>query len=717
MTSSDRTNPSDAKSTVIGLDKNQIYFHSVPQKPEAERRGFREASSELQDLLRNQDLPSADDAFQILQVPFSDLNDEGRFDMALFKAIKECLKTCIWNDVDREYFLVRRTVNGMVGNRDLAVGLARYKAMLRDISLTEVPGKICLPCQKRGDFMSYESKSKHGLCLFERGIGESSNNTWKVTDCLSLVELTTNEKACADFEPDTWSKGHINSPEQHGVHRALGQALLYTLGGVLPFHARRGILAKSLPVAIIAAKEKAYKRMMHETDPDTMGTDDDSLEEGSQSDANKQNSAIKLRWVSASIQIPEACGDWLTYSVHDFDRFCKDLPAERKSIEQALVLYIETVAFGLKSALTILSDIDSGVKPPPKPASGQFLKIGKRALDWPLCASPIPGVNAIHHASGRHWTISQGELFSGTLNLRETFDGYQHSYVLFLDDDAANETVQVLVKVSSRAVHFHLIEPSYAFSALERINLYPFSGMAMATLVNTLGDGLEGISSKEVESILASAALAREISSVLYAVVATSTGMVTIMSDLSAQGYTTLSAAAHKDKLSVLWAGFQVLVTKVLLPMAAKRMVHVDIRPGFDETSNVLVKFKEGTATTEGEETTSEWAIMKLIDYESVVGITNWRAPFQSGNYIKSDFKWTATTFVWWQCLAVAYAWKKEILAKTFANNKVDNALVRCLTKELGSLLPAEFERYANESNIPKEIVMTTLAELAKHFQ
>jgi hypothetical protein len=59
------------------------------------------------------------------------------------------------------------------------------------------------------------------------------------------------------FYPARLEKGTcVDVPDFTGRHRALGQALLDNRGGVLPFHARRGILGKSLPVTMIAGIKK-----------------------------------------------------------------------------------------------------------------------------------------------------------------------------------------------------------------------------------------------------------------------------------------------------------------------------------------------------------------------------------------------------------------------------------------------------------------------------
>jgi hypothetical protein len=404
-------------------------------------------------------------------------------------------------------------------------------------------------------------------------------------------------------------------------------------------------------------------------------------------------------------------------------------------MERALVLYIDTITFGLKSAFTVLGAIEEdGEMPPPKPASGQRLMIGgNELLDCQFCASPIHGANAFVTSRGpedgpNKWTVTQGELFRGTLNVH-AIDFKEGLIVTFFDkkDRKKNSVKKVIVKVSSVAVHYWLVEPLYAFSALHSIRSLPFSLDVLMQALNATPNHTQApLFSEERRLIYERAALEKEIGSVLYAAVQTRTGLLTIMADLSAQQYKTLNAKTNSGKLSILWRGFQDLVEHVLLPLASMAIIHADIRPGFDDTANVLFRFVEGEAG-------DSKASMKLIDYESLVSIQNWLSPRNQGHYIckGGESKWTAETFVWWQCLAVAYAWKEKVTAKTFADDKADNALVVCLKndfcltetkireKETGwkPLLPLKFVQYANDDNISRTVVIETLTELANHFK
>ena len=82
------------------------------------------------------------------------------------------------------------------------------------------------------------------------------------------------------------------------------------------------------------------------------------------------------------------------------------------------------------------------------------------------------------------------------------------------------------------------------------------------------------------------------------------------------------------------------------------QVVHPDIRPGYDVTYNILWKLDDATKTVK----------MKLIDFDSLVPWSAWKAPDKSfGKYSPESRFSNATVFVWWQCVAVAYAWIEKI--------------------------------------------------------
>jgi len=150
------------------------------------------------------------------------------------------------------------------------------------------------------------------------------------------------------------------------------------------------------------------------------------------------------------------------------------------------------------------------------------------------------------------------------------------------------------------------------------------------------------------------------LSDVLLAVHNTDTGLVTITRDLSVENpkYTALRPEDSVNDLDLLWKAFCKLLEEVLIPLAMIDIIHPDIRPGYEITSNILVKIER----INGKRT----AVMKLIDFESIVNLSSFEAPMSARSlYISKDNVGSnAQTYLWWQCVAVAYAWKEKKFQK-----------------------------------------------------
>jgi hypothetical protein len=335
---------------------------------------------------------------------------------------------------------------------------------------------------------------------------------------------------------------------------------------------------------------------------------DRSLKKNKSLESKQQKPFELVRWVSGQLHVPKACDDCYYYSVKDVGHFGDEL-----SVENALSLYLDTLLFGLKVAVQVCNEYVNGNLSPPQPMSGRYLMIGENFLTPTLCASPIKGANLIPGVTGR--SINQGELFHGTLRLDETFADH---LVLFKSPTVdTTQELGVLVKVSSTAVHSLLVHPHYSSTALSSIRY---------------SDKLDLVR--------------EELGTVLYAAVSMESGLVTIMADLPRERYKTLHPNAYN--LEVLWGGFSKLVKDVLLPMAEfAGVIHADIRPGYDLTCNIFVDESTGGAT------------LKLIDYESFVLYSQWYAP--AANYLRREYKRDAVTFIWWQCVSVAYFWSEKL--------------------------------------------------------
>ncbi len=137
----------------------------------------------------------------------------------------------------------------------------------------------------------------------------------------------------------------------------------------------------------------------------------------------------RVRWVSAQLHVPAANGDFFYYSVKDFGRF-----DEPDSVEKALSLYFDTMCAGLKVAVQVRDELAGLVTlSPAVAASGRQLIVGGTHLTQvELCASPISGGNPTKWGNG--YSISQGELFKGKLNVAGVLRQELQPKVLFLRD-------------------------------------------------------------------------------------------------------------------------------------------------------------------------------------------------------------------------------------------------------------------------------------------
>ncbi len=582
----------------------------------------------------------ADMALENLESPLTNrYTTEAEFDTALFDALRDSFDEYQLEEQNDENILLLKIGKG----EDYAVGIARQKPVALNLDPSEDES-----FSSTEGFTSYRMTSQstpdHVACLFQK-----LNNQWDVLDCFSVVELKLSDTTCGNFDVTNDVIGDANLFRNHS---ALGQTILYNFDCVLLHHARRGVSLGHLPLAILAGKKKT----LSESDRDQglkpnrkakllagkmerknlTGPKGKAQEVRNPKKMNKKpEKRVDVRWVSGRVEVPSACGNAFSYSVQDFGLFCDDGVDEILSVRKAASLYLETLLFGLKVALSVQSNFaNDGPLRPAVPASGKSLMIGDAKLELAFCVSPIRGANVVWHDSeSEGWKSSQGEVFKGRLNLGDFLDPKKPApSFLFFSDDEINMEEDVVVKVSSMAVHNLLILPERAGNVLYRIQL-----------------------SRDDD-------LLKEIRSVVKAVVETDVGLITIMKDLSKQGYKMLKPINYPGKLSVLWSGFQKLVQGVLIPLAAIGIIHPDIRPGYDVTSNILYKLEEN-------ESMNESSTMKLIDYESLVRFAVWTAPSNDGRYINSE-SLDAVAFVWWQCMGVAYMWKEKITADEFRQGR-----------------------------------------------
>ncbi len=563
------------------------------------------------------------------------------FGCALFKALRECLSDFeVEAGMDRNVIILKVDESGKY-----AVGMSCQNAVPPDFD------------ENVGFYSSVQKSTtqNHCVCLFEKG----DEGNWIVKDCFSTVQLGLSDTGCEDFS--VFEFGEVAATNLADKHHALAEAILHTVQCDLLCHARRGLLPDDIPISIIAGRKRA--------DNATIRT---------RSKAKKQKRPVKIHWLSGRLNIPKVCGDRFSYYVTDFGRFGEGSDIDVHSIKQALSVYIGSILFGLTSAIRAFKDIvGTNSLPPPVAASGRHVMIGELVLDLQLCASPIPGANPFQTRDDvDFWKSAQGDLFRGHVIVGDVVRAAGMAIMQHVDflcsKPGTGKATAVVVKVSTFAVHNPLIDPISTMSAL-----------------------LE-ISKCDRE-------LTREIGGVLHAAVKTNCGLVTVMADLSKQGYRALTPTKYARNINSLWVGFRELVERVLLPLAEIGVVHADIRPGFDVTSNILLKFDEK----------DKKARMKLVDYESLVHLNDWSEHPAYGSYLGGDLKWTGTTAVWWQCVYVGYVWCKQLNASEVEQSNVisdlcDQLLRGCM--DLGDW--NELRAYARQVTITEKCVKKTLDKI-----
>jgi hypothetical protein len=673
--------PSDPKAVAKVLREKSVKYRAVEKKPPP---SFKDAWDSLNYLLRHErnTLQSPEKALETLTaVMRTKYVDEMEFDAALFASLRDCLAAFELPQPDGDIILLK-----LGDTQEYAVGIARQKSPATNLVQDElIEDDTTDDSLYTGTGMDVKSiEPDHLVGLFHNDL----ENTWSLTDCFSVVKLKTSDSTCKSFEKSGKVK---EDPELWNRHAAIGQVVLCNLEFVLRSQAKRGVLKDHLPLAVIAGKKKQIRALLkQDTQAKVVATKVPRRKLLNKIlknvfDAKKQALIGKttkqaLQWVSGAMQVPQACGDSFYYSVHDSGRFSDS--GENGSIEQAVALYIDTIRFGLEAAIKVQEKLALGETPLAVPSSGQTLMIGNVTLNQlQFCASPIPGAVTSHDPTiAKSWTVSQGDLFRGRLNVGEVVQSYDATFFR-RGSKQQTKPSNVLVKVSSTTVHDLFTDLSNPYNALR--------------LINAVGGAL----------------LVEEIGSVLHAIVPDVPALVTIMDDLTMDGYNVLKPVKHRERgnLRVLWAGFQDLAERVLLPMAKLDIIHTDIRPGSDKTSNILCKFE----TDEGG---LSKATLKLIDYESLVLYRGWDPHYLDGRYMQKDQGWDATTYLWWQCMAVAYTWKESINADSLRTDKVLADMKHALL--VGTEGPAWLHKYCDQARgkTNAETLKATLVELADEF-
>ncbi len=470
--------------------------------------------------------------------------------------------------------------------------------------------------------LAAEIRLDHCCCLLQRD--NEDDDEWCVMECLSATELRLNHRnLCVPFENEQnldqfihlalpfeyFGQNMERSIDLAGGHAALVHVMFYAMEWVLPGLATIGQLENVIPWAVV------------------VGTKKDTL----QKRKSKQRTIGSNRWVSGKIRVPEACANCFTFVVTGFGRMNNNNSDDDDAIMDAVSVYLETILFGLGAAKRFA---DSPKPVQFLPASGKTVKIGTKELNLTLRSSATNerSSNNLPH-DGNQWAICQGDIFTGKLNIHDIVQAdLVERDVLFVFNKEDNE-VDVVVKVVSRAVH----------SYFKQILQAPLDGIKRIYHYN---EGKEPWHFRQYPTVVL------DISNNVYAAYRAFNGIIMITADLSKQGYNQLLPETDQVSLFLLWTAFQELVERVLMPMADLDLVHIELRAGFDRTSNILYKVDGQQAT------------MQIIDYECLVCQRDHIFPqlFDS-RYVQPDFdrKWNAMTFLLRQCIALAFAWKEKI--------------------------------------------------------
>jgi hypothetical protein len=212
----------------------------------------------------------------------------------------------------------------------------------------------------------------------------------------------------------------------------------------------------------------------------------------------------------------------------------------------------------------------------------------------------------------------------GNVFPRRALRGLENSGFVFFPEDLEgwenDNTIPVLIKVSSSLAHDLLVACNDSFTALKDMKLLQ---------VPDLREG-------EVDKVR-----------IPYALIAAKDadgGLVTIMEDLSSS-HERLEPKKLDAKLS-LWTAFQKLLMETLIPAAAIKVIFCDLRAGYDLTANILVaKDEKGIR-------------LELIDFDSFVQVQDYAQP-RDRRYLRKYS--SACTFVFVQVLVLGMTWKNNV--------------------------------------------------------
>jgi hypothetical protein len=412
-------------------------------------------------------------------------------------------------------------------------------------------------------------------------------------------------------------------------------------------------LPEAVPVAVVAVRQVSDTKL--EQQDEQLGADAQSA----------------TRWLHGNLIVPEQCGGGFFCSVDAFGMF------HNSTGTSALAAYLVVMEEGRKAASKWLKLVRKSERVlPPRSMAGRNLffpgcedfRKNLSILSWPVAPS-----------SDEHFRISQGELWKGTIDLKSLYSETttkNFDQVYWCSKDGLDLTPvgkgPFLVKVTSQAC-YGLLTGGQGF--LYQINTYK-------------KEWPKG----KVDRVL------RLLKDSLYAVYVPldGSGIVQIMPDLRQAAYQQLRPSAQL--LTTAWDAFSAMVMDVLIPLAEDNVIHVDIRPGFEWTANVLFHPKEPK--------------MLLVDADSLVLFDVWKVLSKQVKGSKlitakpgSDIPKSALEFVLWQVIYVAETWMSRTrshdasILPIFVSHKTDRvtSLLAGRSSCNRSTIVAGLARYSHE--------------------
>jgi hypothetical protein len=468
---------------------------------------------------------------------------ERDFNLAVFRAMAGCVGALSKKEnssfrpelTSAEKTIVlepKRRASSLVDEEHMeyATGLAREVTLPSDQSCILEPSAI----------------PDHAWVIFRRPVGGGKDPDWKVWIALAVVEFKIGVEVCDGITrtPQGNVDKNLLKPLQASKHGPLAQVIMYTVAHVLWGLAVLGELPSRVPFAAIACKKSTSEE-------------------------------IANGWIHGNLVIPKVCGDRFSFNVDAYGTVHNDTIMNYPSA----AAYLHIMTHGLRAAqrwLDLLADANQGASlPAPHWISGEALHFG---TDMPLPNVRLAATPVVNY--GAHgFRISQGELFEGTVNLRELRSNRTiQDRVYWCQDEFDDKEQSVLIKVSSMAC-FNLFIPNR--------------------------DGyLYGLDKAWEQSLVVREALAQS----LYGVFVTQdgNGLIQLLPNLAILGYNPLrpQQLLESGGWEGLWCAFTQLVNEVLIPLALSEVVHADIRVGYDESFNIL--YNPSTAS------------MRLIDLDSL---------------------------------------------------------------------------------------------------